>query len=81
MEDTTNAKAANDAPATPPPPTLGIRPRELMREYGLKKNGLAILIRDHGHPKPIALGKRSSMFLRAEVADWLEARKAQRDAA
>lgn len=66
---------------TPPPPPLGIRPRELMREYGVKKNGLAILIRDHGHPKPIALGKRSSMFLRAEVDVWLAQRKAARDAA
>lgn len=66
---------------TPPPPTLGIRPRELMREYGVKKNGLAILIRDHGHPKPIALGKRSSMFLRAEVEAWLKSRMDRRDAA
>ena len=63
------------------PPTLGIRPRELMREYGIKKSGLAILIRDHGHPRPIALGKRSSMFIRSEVDEWIENRKAARDAA
>lgn len=61
--------------------TLGIRPRDLMREYGCGKHGLAILIRDHGHPAPIALGSRSKMFLRAEVDTWLEARKAARDAA
>lgn len=67
--------------ADAPPPTLGIRPRELMREYGIGKSGLAILIRDHGHPKPIALGRRSSMFLRSEVDQWLEQRKAERDAA
>jgi predicted DNA-binding transcriptional regulator AlpA len=52
-----------------------------MREYQVGKHGLAILIRDHGHPKPIALGKRSSMFLRSEIDAWLEARKAARDAA
>lgn len=62
-------------------PTLGIRPRDLMREYGIGKHGLAILIANEGHPKPIALGKRSSMFLRSEVDAWLEARKAERDAA
>ena len=63
------------------PPTIGIRPRELMREYGIGKHGLAILIEKEGHPKPIALGKRSSMFLRSEIDAWLEARKAARDAA
>ncbi len=74
---TQNAGAEADGP----PPTLGIRPRELMREYGIGKSGLAILIRDHGHPKPIALGRRSSMFLRSEVDQWLEHRKVERDAA
>lgn len=63
------------------PPTIGIRPRELMREYGIGKHGLAILIEREGHPKPIALGKRSSMFIRAEVDEWLASRKAERDAA
>lgn len=61
--------------------TLGIRPRELMREYGVGKHGLAILIAKEGHPKPIKLGNRSSMFLRAEINAWLERRKADRDAA
>ena len=60
---------------------LGIRPRELMREYDCGKHGLAILIRDHGHPKPIALGKRSKMFLRDEVDAWVASRKAERDQA
>jgi predicted DNA-binding transcriptional regulator AlpA len=63
------------------PPTLGIRPRELMREYGIGKHGLAILIAKEGHPKPIALGKRSSMFLRSEVDAWLKSRVERRDAA
>lgn len=62
-------------------PTLGIRPRDLMREYGIGKHGLAILIANEGHPKPIALGARSKMFLRAEVDAWLTERKAARDAA
>lgn len=62
-------------------PTLGIRPRDLMREYGIGKHGLAILIEKEGHPRPIALGARSKMFLRAEVDAWLEGRKATRDAA
>lgn len=61
--------------------TIGIRPRDLMREYGIGKHGLAILIEREGHPKPIALGSRSKMFLRAEVDAWLESRKAARDAA
>lgn len=60
---------------------LGIRPRALMAEYGIGKHGLAILIEREGHPKPISLGARSKMFLRAEVNAWLEARKTQRDAA
>ena len=77
MGNQTQSKAAE---ADAPSPTLGIRPRELMREYGIGKSGLAILIRDHGHPKPIALGRRSSMFLRSEVDQWLEQRKAARDA-
>lgn len=63
------------------PPTLGIRPRDLMREYGIGKHGLSILIEKEGHPKPIALGARSKMFLRAEVDAWLASRMAQRDAA
>jgi predicted DNA-binding transcriptional regulator AlpA len=52
-----------------------------MREYGIGKHGLAILIANEGHPKPIALGKRSSMFLRAEVDAWLKSRMDRRDAA
>ena len=62
-------------------PTIGVRPRDWMRELGVGKHGLTILIRDHGHPAAIALGARSKMFLRAELDAWLEARKAQRDAA
>lgn len=65
----------------PVQPTYGIRPRDLMREYGIGKHGLSILIDKEGHPKPIALGARSKMFIRAEVDAWLEARKAARDAA
>lgn len=61
--------------------TVGVRPRKWMEEIGVGKNGLAILIRDHGHPAPIQLGNRSSMFLREELDTWLEARKAERDAA
>ena len=60
---------------------LVIRPRDWMRELGVGKHGLAILIRDHGHPKPFALGKRSSGFDRRECEAWLESRKAQRDQA
>ena len=63
------------------PNTIGIRPRALMAEYGVGKHGLAILIEREGHPKPIDLGKRSKMFLRAEVDAWLAARMAARDAA
>ena len=62
-------------------PSLVIRPRDWMRELGVGKHGLSILIRDHGHPKPFALGKRSSGFDRGECEAWLEARKAQRDQA
>ena len=61
------------------PATFGIRPRDLMKEIGVGKHGLAILIRDQGLPAPIALGSRSKMFLRSEVNVWLEARKAARD--
>lgn len=63
------------------PTTTIVRPRDWMRELGVKKHGLSILIRDHGHPKPIALGSRSVGFIRQELDTWLEARKAARDAA
>jgi predicted DNA-binding transcriptional regulator AlpA len=62
-------------------PSIVIRPRDWMRELGVGKHGLAILIRDHGHPKPFALGKRSSGFDRRECEAWLEGRKAAREAA
>lgn len=62
-------------------PTKVIRPREWMRELGVGKHGLSILIRDHGHPRPIELGSRSKAFVRAEVDGWLAARMAARDAA
>lgn len=62
-------------------PTIGVRPRDWMREIGVGKHGLSILIEKEGHPKPIALGARSKMFIRAELDAWLEARKAARDAA
>lgn len=52
-----------------------------MREYGIGKHGLAILIEKEGHPKPIALRKRSSMFLRSEIDAWLKSRMDRRDAA
>jgi len=71
--------SAEEAAAAPP--TLGIRPRDWMRELGVGKHGLAILIRDHGHPAPIALGARSKLFVRAELNAWREERKAARDAA
>lgn len=60
---------------------IGVRPADWRREIGASKHGLSILIRDHGHPKPIKLGNRSTMFLRSELDAWLEARKAERDAA
>ena len=72
---------ADDGNKADAPPTLGIRPRDWMRELGVGKSGLAILIKEHGPPKPIPLGRRSSMFLRSECLEWLEARKAERDAA
>lgn len=70
----------SDNPTLPEPekPTIGIRPRALMVEYDIGKHGLSILIEKHGHPKPIALGARSKMFLRSEVDAWLETRKAAR---
>lgn len=63
------------------PASFIVRPRDWMHELGVKKHGLSILIRDHGHPKPIALGSRSAGFIRSELDAWIEARKAARDAA
>jgi predicted DNA-binding transcriptional regulator AlpA len=60
------------------PAPLVVRPRDWMHELGVGKHGLAILIRDHGHPKPFALGKRSSGFDRRECEAWLENRKSER---
>lgn len=62
-------------------PTTIVRPRDWMREMGVGKHGLAILIEKHGHSKPIQLGARSKGFLRSELNTWLETRKTQRDAA
>ena len=61
--------------------SIVIRPRDWMRELGVGKHGLSILIRDHGHPKPVPLGNRSKAFVRAECEAWLERRKAERDVA
>ena len=59
-------------------PTTIIRPRDWMREMGVGKHGLAILIEKHGHPKPIQLGARSKGFVRAELDAWVAGRMAAR---
>lgn len=61
---------------------LVIRQSKLPEVIDLKGTAIKALIRDDPcFPKPIMLGPRSKGFLVSEVEAWLEARKAQRDAA
>lgn len=52
-----------------------------MEELGVTRHGLKIMRERKGFPDPIQLGERSVGYLRDEVDAWLEARKAERDAA
>ena len=58
-----------------------IRPRPLMKELGVTRHGLKIMREQRGFPDPIPLGLRGMGYFREEVDAWLEARKAERDAA
>lgn len=58
-----------------------IRPGPLMKELGVTRHGLKIMRDRKGFPEPIQLGERSVGYIRDEVDAWLEARKAERDAA
>jgi predicted DNA-binding transcriptional regulator AlpA len=52
-----------------------------MRELGVNRHGLKIMREREGFPNPIRLGARSIGYLRTEVENWVETRKAERDAA
>lgn len=62
------------------PASIIIRPRDLMAMLSVSRHGLSRMIEDEGLPKPIQLGPRSLGFLKEEVEQWLESRKAQRRA-
>lgn len=63
------------------PASIIIRPRDLMAMLSVSRHGLARMIEDEGLKPPIQLGPRSVGFVKAEVDEWLEARKAARPAA
>lgn len=48
---------------------------------GLKKSHIYSLMRDGGFPKRVVLSRRCVAFVESEVAAWLDARVAERDAA
>ena len=60
------------------PASIIIRPRDLMAMLSVSRHGLSRMVADEGLPPPIQLGPRSVGFLKDEVANWLESRKAQR---
>ena len=60
------------------PASIIIRPRDLMAMLSVSRHGLARMVADEGLPAPIQLGPRSVGFLKDEVEQWVEARKAQR---
>lgn len=62
----------------PRPASIIIRPRDLMAMLSVSRHGLARMIEDEGLPRPIQLGPRSLGFIKEEVEQWLEQRKAQR---
>jgi prophage regulatory protein len=61
------------------PASIIIRPRDLMAMLSVSRHGLARMVEDEGLPAPIQLGPRSVGFVKAEIEEWLESRKARRD--
>lgn len=68
-----------NAPA-PQSGRLIYRQRDLQELLGLSRNAIERLILEHGFSPPIQLGPRSKGWLASEVHDWLEKRKAEREA-
>ncbi len=54
---------------------------EVKAKTGLSRSTLYAMIADDRFPKPIKLGERAVGWSEAEVAKWIEARKADRQAA
>ena len=62
------------------PASIIIRPRDLQALLSVSRHGLSRMVEDEGLPPPIQLGPRSVGFVKAEVEEWLEGRKAARAA-
>ncbi|WP_082491736.1 AlpA family transcriptional regulator [Duganella sp. Leaf126] len=63
---------------SPPRATRLLRIREVLRLCGLSRATLYREIKLHAFPAPVKLSARSVGWLQEDVAQWLEARIAQR---
>lgn len=70
----------NTEPAALPHGRLIYRQRELQAALGISRNAIERLILEEGLSPPIQLGPRSKGWLASEIHDWLEKRKAEREA-
>lgn len=66
---------------SPPGTTRLLRIREVLRLCGLSRATLYREIKLHAFPAPVKLSARSVGWLQEDVAQWLEARIAQRGSA
>ncbi|WP_119304183.1 helix-turn-helix transcriptional regulator [Dongia deserti] len=53
-----------------------------LKAQGIVNNRMTLSrwIRDHGFPRPVALGPNTAVYIEAEVKEWLDQRAAARAA-
>ena len=65
----------------PVPEPLIYRQRDLLAVLSCSRQQLENMMREEGFPAAISLSVRAKGWLVSEVTDWLDSRKAMRDAA
>lgn len=58
-----------------------LRRRDVEARTGLSRSTLYAMMAQGTFPRPVRLGERAVGWPESEIAAWLEARKAERDAA
>lgn len=62
-------------------PDRTLRRRDVEARTGLSRSTIYAMMTQGTFPKPVRLGARAVGWPESEIAAWLEARKAERDAA